>query len=342
MQLRHLAATLILFAAALAGPAIAQVTVVDQAQDQATAPAEPSPPCGTRPLSIARMAWPSAELLAEIHARILTRSFGCTAEVVPGDLAATASAMGSTGQPALAPEMWPTRAVEVWNAGIEAQMLRQAAPTYAETQLEGWYVPDYLAAALPQPITAADLAAALPTFAAGNPVRFISCPADWACSVINRNLVAAYGLTDLVELVEPANRFEMDTLLAEAVSRSEPIIFYYWAPNAVLSQFNFLPLDMGDYAEEAAQCLARRACPSPEPSAFAAEPVVIAVSEWVFIEAPQVADYLQRASLPLAEMNAMLAQLSETGSTVEGVADRFVAERREVWEPWVGAALPSP
>ena len=340
MQLRHLAAILILFAAAFGGPATAQLTVVDQAQDQAVAPAEPPPPCGTRPLSIARMAWPSAELLAEIHARILTRSFGCTVEVVPGDLAATASAMGSTGQPAMAPEMWPTRAVEVWNAGIEAQMLRQAAPTYAETQLEGWYVPDYVAAALPQPIAAADLAATLPTIAAGTPVRFISCPADWACSVINRNLVAAYGLSGLVELVEPANRFEMDTLLAEAVSRSEPIIFYYWAPNAVLSQFNFLPLDMGDYVEEAARCLARRACPSPEPSAFAAEPVVIAVSEWVFTEAPQVAGYLQRASLPLAEMNAMLAQLSETGSTVEGVADRFVADHREVWEPWVGAALP--
>ena len=67
---------------------------------------------------------------------------------------------------------------------------------------------------------------------------------------------------------------------------------------------------------------------------------MISVSEWVFTEAPQVAGYLQRASLPLAEMNAMLAQLSETGSTVEGVADRFVADHREVWEPWVGAALP--
>ncbi len=340
MHIRHLAATLMLLAAAAVGPAAAQVTVLDQAQDQAGAAAEPPPPCGTRPLSIARMAWPSAELLAEIHARILASSYGCTVEVVPGDLAATASAMGSTGQPAVAPEMWPTRAVEVWNAGVEAQMLRQTAPTYGDAALEGWYVPDYLAEALSQPISAAGLAEALPDIGASAPVRFVSCPPDWACSVINRNLVEAYGLTDLVELVEPANRFEMDTLLAEAVSRSEPIIFYYWAPNAVLSQFDFLPLDMGAYDEEAAQCLARTECASPEPSAFAAEPVVIAVSEWVFTEAPQVAGYLQRASLPLEEMNAMLAQLSESGATAAGVADRFVADRAEIWEPWVGAAAP--
>src|SRR5690606_12783953 len=126
----------------------------------------------------------------------------------------------------------------------------------------------------------------------------------------------------------------------EAVSRSEPIIFYYWAPNAVLSQFNFLPLDMGEYVEEAAQCLARRACPSPAPSAFAAEPVVIAVSEWVFTEAPLDAGYLQPASLPLQELNVMLALLRATGSTVDVVVDRFVTERGVVWGPWVGADLP--
>ena len=49
-----------------AQPALAQVTVLDQAQDAQAAsdPAALPPPCGTRPLTIARMSWPSAELLA--------------------------------------------------------------------------------------------------------------------------------------------------------------------------------------------------------------------------------------------------------------------------------------
>ena len=34
------------------------------------------------------------------------------------------------------------------------------------------------------------------------------------------------------------------------------------------------------------------------------------------------------------------AQLNEPGATVEGVADRFVAEKRDVWGAWVGTGVP--
>src|SRR5688500_9921413 len=206
--------------AILSTPALAQITVLDQAQDaagQAPAPVpeivvpRPPAPCGTLPLSLAHASWPSATLLAEIHARILTAEFGCEVRVTPGDLGATASSMGSTGQPAVAPEMWVTRIADVWNAGMDAQMLRPAAPTYAETQFEGWFVPDYVAVAHPELIAAAGLVATLPTISGAERVRFISCPVDWACALINRNLISALGLTSMVDLVEPANRFEMDT-----------------------------------------------------------------------------------------------------------------------------------
>ena len=340
MMTRLLRGTLIAVAALLASPAMAQITVLDQAQDAQIEAGEalaPAPVCGNQPLNIARMAWPSAELLAEIHLRILTREFGCAASITPGDLAATGSSMGSTGQPAVAPEMWVTRIADVWNAGVEAQMLRPAAPSYVESQFEGWFMPDYLAAEYPQLLAASGLAAALPTT---GKLRFISCPVDWACAVINRNLIEAWGLSGLVELVEPANRFEMDTLIAEAVNLREPVLFYYWQPNAVLSQLGFVPLDMGAYDEAAAQCLAQVACANPMPSAFASETVVVALAEWVFTDIPAIAAYFQRSSLPLATMNSLLAQLSEPGATVEGVAEQFVATQENIWREWVGTTAP--
>ena len=347
MRARQWGAMVLVGAALAATPAQAQFTILDQAQDGAGAgaapaaePAAPPPPCGRQPLSIARMGWPSAELLAEIHARILAREFGCEVRITPGDLAATASSMGSTGQPAVAPEMWVTRIAEVWNAGIAAQMLRPATTSYVETQFEGWFVPDYVAAGHPELEGVAELAAALPILNGGTRVRFISCPVDWACALINRNLIRALGLGGMVEVIEPGNRFEMDTLIAEAVSRNEPILFYYWQPNAVLAQFDFVALDMGAYDEDAARCLAQQACPTPVPSAFPNETVVVALSEWVFTDIPAIAAYFQRSSLPLAEMNMLLAQLSEPGATVEGIADRFVSERENLWSGWVGATLP--
>ncbi|KKB78299.1 hypothetical protein VW35_11715 [Devosia soli] len=333
-----------LLLALTAGPALAQITVLDSAQDQTqdetepaeAGPATPPPVCGTQPMTIARMTWPSAALLAEIHARILNTTFGCEARVIPGDLAATTSSMGSTGQPAVAPEMWVTRIADVWNGAIEAQMLRSGAPTFAETTVEGWFIPAYMASSFPETPAAAGLQPLLSTKTSETPVRFISCPADWACSVINRNLIAAYELDDLVEVVVPANRFEMDALIAEAVSRQENFVFYYWQPNAILAQLDFRALDMGAYNEEAMKCLALASCTTPQPSSFPAEMVVVAVAEWVFTEAPTIASYFQRSSIALSEMNTLLAQASEPGATVEAVAERFVSERRDLWGAWVG------
>lgn len=333
----------ILLVVAAAAAARAQITVLDSAQDQApqvppavASPTAAPPLCGTQPMTLARMNWSSAALLAEIHARVLTKAFGCETRIVAGDLAATTSSMGSTGQPAVAPEMWVTRIAEVWNGAIETQMLRSAAPSFAETTVEGWFVPTYMETAFPEAPSAAALASVLA--AETEPVRFISCPADWACAVINKNLIAAHGLSDLVEVVEPANRFEMDALIAQAVSRQEKLVFYYWQPNAVLAQLDFRALDMGAFSDEAMKCLAQISCADPQPSSFPAESVVIAVAEWVFTEAPSIAGYFQRASMPLGELDTLLAQASEPGATVEAVAERFVAERRDIWGPWTGTA----
>jgi glycine betaine/proline transport system substrate-binding protein len=321
----------------LAQPTWAQITVLDNAQDNVAAPAAPRPPCGTEPVSIARMSWPSAAILAEIHARLLAAEFGCEVEVVPGDLAATASSMGSTGQPQVAPELWVNRIADLWNGAMEGQQVRSAAPSYAETQFEGWYMPSTLASSFTAQPKAADLAVALPQVHTEGRMRFISCPLDWACSVINRNLIAAHGLADLVEIVEPANRLEMDRLIAEGLNRREPFLFYYWRPNAILAQLDFVAVDMGEFVEDAAQCLADLVCAVPQPSAFPPDMVVIALAERLFTETPQVAGYFQRASMPLEEMDQMLAHLNEPGATEETVADRFVAERADLWQAWIGA-----
>lgn len=330
-------------------PARAQFEVLDSAQDAAGSNtggqseggegAAPAPVCGNRPLSIARMSWPSAALLAEIHARILSAEFDCEVRVVPGDQAATASSMGSIGQPQVAPELWINRIADLWNGAMEGQMVRSAAPSYATNQFEGWYMPATLADSLDAAPTASGLAEVLPQFQQDEPVRFISCPLDWACSVINRNLVSAHGLSGLVEIVEPANRLEMDQLIAEALNRREPFLFYYWEPNAILAQLDFTAIDMGAYDEAAAQCLAERNCADPRPSAFPSDTVVIALVERVFTETPEIAGYFQRASLPLDEMNDLLAQLNAGGATIEAIAERFVTERAALWRDWVGAPL---
>lgn len=321
-------------AAGGSGPATDLPGADSSAPDVEAAPS----PCGTQPISIARMSWPSAALLAEIHARILKAQFGCVVQVVQSDMAPAIAGMAATGQPAVAPELWLDRVADQWNQAAKDQKLRQVGLSYAASQFEGWYVPDYVAEAHPELKSATALKTLWTIFASGGKkAKFISCPADWACDVVNRNLLKAFGLDPLFEAIEPKNRFDLDQTIAAAVSRKEPILFYYWAPNATLSQFGFKPVDLGPFNKDDFLCLGRRLCAEPKPSSFAPEPVVIALAEWVFTGAPEVAAYFQRAQMPMDEMNKLLAALNAQGGTVEGVADAFVAERQEVWQRWTGA-----
>jgi|GEM_PF-383238 len=307
------------------------------ATEPETTEAAPQLPCGAQPITIARMAWPSAALLAEIHAQLLKSQYGCQVQVLPTDLAPAIAGMAATGQPAVAPEMWETRVADQWNQAVKDQKLRQVGLSYAEGQFEGWYVPDYVATAHPELKSVAALKDDWKLFAnGGDKGRFVSCPADWACAVINRNLLKAEGLDQLYTIVVPKNRYDLDQMIAAAVSRKEPILFYYWQPNATLAQFDFKSVDLGPYSKDDFTCLGRQVCDPAKPSSFAPEPVVIALAEWVFTSAPEIAAYFQRAQMPMAEMNALLAQLNETGATVEGVAGKFVADRQDVWGKWVG------
>jgi glycine betaine/proline transport system substrate-binding protein len=329
--------------AMMAGFALAQASLTSLSPpdpNQAASSAEPAgpAPCGGETITIARMQWPSAELLAEIHARLIKQNFGCAVEVVPGDLAATASSMGTTGQPAVAPELWITRVADIWNASLKSQEVRQAGATYADPVFEGWFVPGYEAEAHPEVTTIEGIKARAADFAVNGRPRFVSCPPDWGCAVVNRNLLRANGLDGMFDVVEPANRFELDALIAEAMSRTEPLLYYYWQPNAILAQFGFKAVDLGPYNKDNFLCLGRVACATPLPSGFAPDPVIVALAQWVYLEAPDVAAYFQRAHMPFAEMNTLLQNLNEPGATVETVADAFVAARGEIWQAWVGKA----
>ena len=293
-------------------------------------------PCGGQTISIARMQWPSAAILAQIHALIIADSFGCATQVVAGDLNATTSSMATTGQPLVAPEVWLGRVASIWNSALEAGSIRQAAASFSGGELEGWFVPDYVAENNPDLTSAASLIDHWQVFAeGGNRATLLSCPADWACAIFNRNLLRAHGLDKRFEVSEPASRFEMDNTIAQAVSRREPILFYYWQPNSVLSQFDFVPLDMGAYDADALSCLASVTCDAPKPSAFPLEQVSIVFADALFEIAPEIVSYLQGASMPLAEMNALLAYMSETGASPEDTARNFVDTRSEIWSAWV-------
>jgi len=310
--------------------------LAQEAQEDTGSVVEINNDCGNRPLTIASMQWPSSKILAYIHAKILAMELGCKVEVIQGEMSAIVSSMAAAGEPAIVPEIWLTRIAEVWNGAMETGRVRQEGRTFDVAILEGWYLPPHLKERLPEIVSIADLK----EFASqmrdgGEKIRFISCPADWACSIINKNLLRALDLDNEFEIIVPQNRFEMDVLIGEAVSKNQAVVFYYWQPNAILAQFDFFALDMGEFNGENFQCLAQSICFDPELSSFADEKIFFVTADWVVQEAPMITNYVGRATMPIGEMNLILSWQAEGDLSFEQLAQRFVDERNQVWGAWI-------
>lgn len=315
----------------LAGPvaAVAQDTSEDSIVSL-------SAPCGDQIVRIAAFPWPSAQILAHVHAQILKAEFGCETEVVRGNMAGTLSAMSASRQPALAPEMWISRVASTWNATIESRRVRAAAPTFVGGKFEGWFIPQHLSEESPNVFGFEGFVdVARQQSARGEKIQFFTCPLDWACHVINRHMIEALGLENHLEIIVPDNRFDLDSRIAVALSNRARFVFYYWQPNALVAQFDGSAMELPAFDEERFVCFAQAECIAPEPSGYPFESVSLVSTDWLMDLNSRMANYLLNASMPFTELNAVLQWQAENGADAIESATYFVREREEIWQAWL-------
>ncbi|MCF4099380.1 glycine betaine ABC transporter substrate-binding protein [Maritalea mediterranea] len=292
--------------------------------------------CRGESVTIADLQWPSASVLAHIHQQLIQTEFKCAAQVVQSDLANVVATIDAAQEPKIVPEMWVNRVAAQWNQIGEAQRAFLSTTTYDVAILEGWFVPAKVVGDFPQ-LQATDKLRDMPELYARSKIRFITCPEVWACHILNDNLIRAFGLRDVFEVVVPASRFEMDQLIGQVISGREPAVFYYWRPNAVLHQFDFAPLSLGNYDAEAYPCLAQTNCAAPQPSNFPSEEIGLVVASDVRADMPELLGYLRRATMPVSVMNELLAIQERQALSSAATAAYFVSNFPDIWQSWVSA-----
>ncbi|AVX03029.1 hypothetical protein MXMO3_00483 [Maritalea myrionectae] len=292
--------------------------------------------CRGEVVTIADLQWPSASILAHIHHQLFRSEFNCDAQVVQSDLANVAATIDAAQEPKIVPELWVNRVAGQWNKLGEAQRAFMAASSFDATTLEGWFVPSKVTADFPQ-LGAAEKLADMPGLYERDKIRFITCPEKWACHVLNDNLIRAFGLQNVFEVVVPQSRFEMDQMIGQIISAREPAVFYYWQPNAVLHQFDFAALSLGDYVADAYPCLAQSSCGAPKRSDFPSEQIGLVAASDVRADMPELLGYLRRATMPIAVMNELLAVQERQAFTAQQTATHFIEAFPETWQAWVSA-----
>lgn len=299
--------------------------------------------CGTsRTIDIAEMTWPSAAALAHIHAIILERGFGCSAEIVAGDTVPTSASMLSRGTPALAPELWTSAIEEAWKRGIEEGMVVELGDAITDGTVEGWFLPRYVQEAHPE-LTSAEAVIERPDLFPdpedSGKGRLYSCPPGWVCELSTSALFEAFDMEDKGwNLFSPGSGGALDASIARAFTREEPILFYYWGPTSILGKYDAVQLDLGPVNMEIYTCNTDTDCTEPPGvSAYPSSPAVIGAAAWLPQEAPAVAAYLARAGLTNAQISKLLVYGEENKAGAAETAENFLRTEQELWTSWVPA-----
>ena len=289
-------------------------------------------------IEIALMKWPMAAFLAHVHGLILERGYGCNAKMVPGKMKSLANRLAARGKPDIVPALWLDSVRGIWRQAVENGRAIETGAVLPEGVREGWYIPKYVADSYPALRSVRDLKSFRGLFKdTGEPQkgRLNSCPINWQCATINRNLLRAYGLSGIFNAYSPPSGQEMNKTIAAAFRERRPLLFYYWSPSATVGRYPMVALKMGAFNRRGHACNKIAKCRQPYPGGYPAARVVTAVSTGFINSAGATAGYLRRISLRSATVSKMLAWQDENRVGPRLTAEHFLKTEFAVWSRWL-------
>jgi glycine betaine/proline transport system substrate-binding protein len=295
--------------------------------------------CGD--VTIANMNWQSAELLANIDKIILEAGYGCNAELVAGDTMPTLTSMTEKGQPDIAPEGWVDFMKEVLDRAVAEGRLVYTGKSLPDGGVQGWWIPKYLADKHPEIKTIEDALQHPELFPAPeDPSKgaIHNGPAGWGGTVVTGQFFKAYQAEDKgFVLVDTGSAAGLDGSLAKAYERGEGWAGYYWEPTALLGKYEMVKLDHGVPFDKAEwdRCNTVLDCPDPKPNDWEVAAVETVVTAEFAERAGPALDYLKARSWSNAQVNKILAWMSENQATGEEGAIYFLENHEDVWSKWV-------
>ena len=294
--------------------------------------------CGD--VSIARMNWASAEVIAEIDSLILSEGYGCDTSLVAGDTMPTFTSMNEKGEPDLAPELWVNAVREPLDNAVAEGELIIAAEILADGGEEGWWIPKYVAEANPDIKTPEDALARPELFPAPEDDGMgavHNCPSGWNCQISTGNLFDAYEAEDKgFVLVDTGSAAGLDGSIAKAYEREEGWLGYYWAPTAILGRYEMVLLDMGEHDKAHWDtCTAVLDCEDPKPNGWAKSEVFSVVTDEFAEKAGVAMDYIGKRQWDNGTVNELLAWMADNQATGEEAAIHFLENNEDVWADWV-------
>ena len=288
-----------------------------------------------RPVRFSGLNWESNLVLAGIERYVMEHGYGCKTSVEIGETLPMLAAL-QRGDVDVTPEVWPGQIEVAWKKALASGRVQGLGHVYDAG--EGWYVPRYTVQRHPDLKSAADLARFKQVFADPEDPgrgRIYGCPAGWACGTLNDNLLRALGLDRDYSLFAPGSGAAQKAAILSAYKRKRDIVFYYWTPTALVGALDLVKLELPAFDQTAYTCLTDPKCAKPVATEFKPNPVVTGVNSAFAKEAPQLAAFLAKLTIPGDAIDATLGWLETEGKEPEEAARYFLKQYGAVWRQWM-------
>lgn len=298
--------------------------------------------CGD--VTIASMNWQSAELLAHIDKLILSKGYGCNAQVITGDTVPTLTAMAEKGRPDIAPEASVSQAPGVVTRAIVEKRLIETVNVLPDGYVNGWWIPKYVADAHPEIKTIADVLKYPKLFPAPEDASkgaVYNGPQGWGGTVVTAQLFKANdGAKAGFTLVPTGSGAALDASLIKAYERKQGWVGFYWEPTALLGKYKMVRLSSVKHDDaEWKRCTSEADCPDPKVNDWPTEFAKTLVTAKFAQRGGPVMDYLKARKIGNAEINKAMAWATDNQATGEESARHFLKSSPEVWSAWVPPAV---
>ena len=301
-----------------------------------SAQAADTPQCEVnRPINIGGMTWESNLILAELESYILQKGYGCKTDILPTETLSAIAAL-ERGDLDIKPEIWLNSERDPWEKAVATGKVKAIGSLF--TGGEAWYIPKYTAEKYPDIKTPADLLKYKDKFKDPEDPskgRIFGCPAGWSCEVVTNNLHKALKLQDDFNMYSPGTGAAQKAALMSAYKRKQDIAFYYWYPTPLVGSLDLVELELPAHDEKTFACLTAIDCENPQPSAYPTTPVYTGINVEFSKQAPKLAEFLSKITLPVDVLDAALARMEETGDEASDIATWILKNHANTWTQWV-------
>ncbi|WP_166359208.1 ABC transporter substrate-binding protein [Pseudomonas akapageensis] len=313
--------------------------------------AQPAPASEPQaPIHFGDITWESGSLITEILRLIVEKGYGYPTDTLPGSTVSLEAALAKNDIQVIGEE-WAGRSPPWVKAEAEGKVFGLGEIVKGAT--EGWWVPEFVIKGDPargiEPLapelkSVADLARYKDVFRdpeAPNRGRFLNSPTGWTSEIVNSQKLKAYGLTDSFVNFRTGSGAALDAEVSSSIRRGKPVLFYYWSPTPLLGKYKLVKLEEPPFDAEAWKTLADASNPNPRGTRSIKPRLSIGVSAPFKQGHPELVAFFEKVDLPIDLLNQTLGQMSEKRLAPREVAERFLREQPQIWQPWLPGEVAS-